>query len=59
MSCDVLRHSVAERPVLLLDLHQAYEDVLRPHVELEVQALRDALVEGLLRLDAAVSTIAR
>src|SRR5215510_4814165 len=52
MSGNVLCDAVAEGPILLLDLDQVDEDVLRAHVQLEAQAFDYALVEGLFHLDA-------
>src|SRR6266852_4291208 len=50
---DVLRNAVAEGPVLLLHFHQVDEHVLDSNIELGIQALGDAFVEGLLALHTA------
>src|SRR5579863_3543410 len=47
----VLRHAVAERPVLLLHLDEIDEDVFHPEADRGVEAFGDGLVERFLLLD--------
>src|SRR4051794_35305559 len=49
----VRRETVAERPVLLLDLDEIDEHVLRAHAQLALQALGEGLVEEAFLFQAA------
>ena len=48
--CRVLRRAVAERPVLLLDLDEVDEDVVRPDADRRRESIRDGLIERFLLL---------
>jgi hypothetical protein len=50
-SSRVLRNAATERPVFLRDFHQVDHDVLRPHIQLLIHVVDDALVKRLLLLD--------
>ena len=50
-SSRVLRNAATERPIFFRDFHQVDHHVLRPHIQLRIHIVNDALVKRLLLPD--------